>query len=148
MTRHIFLLCATSLVALFTLAGCGKPAEPAAPAEGAAPIEGAAPEAGKTLKIGVMPKLIGIGYFNAAEIGVKEAAAELGVEVDYDGPGEADVSKQVQMIESWITRKYDAIAVAPNDPDAISDVLKRARAKGIKVITWDTDAQPDARDFL
>lgn len=148
MTRNTFLLCATSLVALLSLAGCGKPTEPAAPADGSAPVEGAAPAAGKTLKIGVMPKLIGIGYFNAAEIGVKEAAAELGVEVDYDGPGDADVSKQVQMIESWITRKYDAIAVAPNDPDAISDVLKRARERGIKVITWDTDAQPDARDFF
>lgn len=150
MTRNLFLLCAVSLSAFVGLAGCGKPAEqPAAPEGGGAPAESvAAPEAAKTLKIGVMPKLIGIGYFNAAQIGVNEAAAELGVEVDYNGPTEADVSAQVQMIESWITRKYDAIAVAPNDPDAISDVLKRARQRGIKVLTWDTDAQPDARDFF
>lgn len=149
MTRNLFLLCATCLVALLTLAGCGKPAEVADPAEGPSGAGApSAPESGKKLKIGVMPKLIGIGYFNAAQIGVNEAAAALGVEVDYNGPSEADVSAQVQMIESWITRKYDAIAVAPNDPDAISDVLKRARQKGIKVITWDTDAQPDARDFF
>lgn len=95
-----------------------------------------------------MPKLIGIGYFNAAEMGVKEAAEALGVEVDYDGPVDADVTKQVQLIDTWITRQYDAICVAPNDPDAISDVLNKARKRGIKVITWDTDSHTDARDFF
>ena len=32
--------------------------------------------------------------------------------------------------------------------DAISPALKRARAKGIKVITWDSDADAAARDFF
>lgn len=132
------------VVLALTLTGCGKPVEAPTTEEGAA--ETGAPD--KPIRIGVMPKLIGIGYFNAAEIGVKEAAEALGVEVDYDGPVVADVAQQVQMIDTWITRKYDAIVVAPNDPDAISDVLKKARQRGIKVVTWDTDAQPDARDFF
>ena len=144
MTRRLFSVMLAASMAAFLFAGCGTPVEAPTTDGDDAP----AADAGKTLKIGVMPKLIGIDYFNAAEIGAKEAADALGVEVDYDGPVEPDVTKQVQMIDTWITRKYDAICVAPNDPDAISDVLKKARQRGIKVITWDTDAQADARDFF
>lgn len=144
MTRNIRATLLAASMAAFLFAGCGKPVE--APSNDGG--DAAAPDSGKTLKIGVMPKLIGIDYFNAAEIGAMEAAKELGVEVDYNGPVEPDVTKQVQMIDTWITRKYDAICVAPNDPDAISGVLKKARERGIKVITWDTDAQEDARDFF
>lgn len=145
-SKSIFSLALAAAFA-FGLAGCGQPQQAPADAQSAAE-PGAEAAAEKTIRIGVMPKLIGIDYFNAAEMGVKEAAAALGVEVDYDGPVEPDVTRQVQMIDTWITRRYDAICVAPNDPDAISDVLKKARQRGVKVITWDTDAQLDARDFF
>lgn len=109
---------------------------------------GKAPAPEKKLTIGVMPKLVGIDFFNATEIGAKQAGEELGVEVIFDGPNTNDVQKQAQMIETWIARKYDAIAVAPNDPDAIAPVLEKARKRGIRVITWDADSKKDARDFF
>ncbi len=138
---------ATCVALLLIAAGCGQ-SQPAAPAgDAAAPDEAAAPKTGP-LKIGVMPKLIGIDFFNATEKGAKEAGQELNVEVDFDGPVTNDVTKQVQMLETWIAKKYDAIAVAPNAPDAISPVLEKARKRGITVITWDADAQPEARDFF
>ncbi len=102
----------------------------------------------RTITIGVMPKLVGIDFFNATERGAKQAAAELGVNLVYDGPVTNDVQQQVQMIETWISKKYDAIAVAPNDPDAIAPVLQQARAAGIKVLAWDADARSDSRDFF
>jgi len=128
---------AIALVAL-VLAGvaCGPSQQPAPPAEG------------KPLKIGVMPKLIGIDFFNATEKGAIQAGKELGVTVDFDGPVTNDVTLQAQMLETWIAKKYDAIAIAPNAPDAIAPVLERARKRGISVITWDADALPDARDFF
>lgn len=106
------------------------------------------PSAGKQLTIGVMPKLIGIPFFNATEKGAEEAGAELGVHVVFDGPQTNDVQLQAQMIETWIAKNYDAIAVAPNDPDAIAPVLEKARRRGIKVIAWDADAKQAARDFF
>ena len=30
----------------------------------------------------------------------------------------------------------------------ISTVLRKARERGIKVLSWDADAEPDARDFF
>lgn len=132
------------------LAGCGPSQQPPSSQEtGVAPSPVAAEVAeAKPLRIGVMPKLIGIDYFNASERGAKEAAKELGVVMDYNGPVSNDVQQQVQMIETWIAKSYDAICVAPNDPDAIAPVLLKARKRGIKVLSWDADARRDARDFF
>lgn len=102
----------------------------------------------KKLVIGVMPKLKGIDYFNATEKGAKKAGEELGVEVVFDGPSVNDVTQQSKMVETWTTKKFDAIAIAPNDPDAIGVALKKARKRGTKVVTWDADAKADARDFF
>lgn len=100
------------------------------------------------LKIGVMPKLTGIDYFNAVERGAKAAGQELGVEVIYDGPVTNDVAKQSALVETWIARKFDAICIAPNDAEAIAPVLRKARARGIKVLTYDADARANARELF
>jgi simple sugar transport system substrate-binding protein/rhamnose transport system substrate-binding protein len=90
--------------------------------------------------IAVVPKLVGIPYFNASEQGAKRAGQELGVDVIYTGPTEADAAKQVKVVEDLISKKVDAIAVAPNDPAALTPVLKKAKEAGIKVLDWDTPA--------
>jgi ABC-type sugar transport system substrate-binding protein len=93
----------------------------------------------------MIPKLIGIDFFNAAERGAQEAADELdGVELICDGPTEASVEDQVEMIEMYTDRGVDVLAVACNDPNAVADSLQRAVDKGITVITWDSDADPEA----
>ncbi len=102
----------------------------------------------ETVTIGIMPKLVGIDFFNAVERGALQAGKELGVKVVYDGPVTNDVTKQVAMVETWIARRFDAICIAPNDPDAIAPVLRKAKKRGIRVITFDADADPQARDFF
>ncbi|MEA2026421.1 MAG: autoinducer 2 ABC transporter substrate-binding protein, partial [Chloroflexota bacterium] len=55
-----------------------------------------ADEAGKELTLVDIPKLIGIGYFNATSAGMQEAAAELGnVTVINDGPTQANIDEQI-----------------------------------------------------
>lgn len=100
------------------------------------------------ITIGVMPKLVGIDFFNAVEKGALEAGKELGINVVYDGPVDADVTQQAAMVDSWIARKFSAITIAPNDPDAIAPVLKKAQSRGIPVITFDADARPEARSYF
>jgi simple sugar transport system substrate-binding protein len=97
---------------------------------------------GKKLKIAVVPKLIGIPYFNASETGALKAGKDLGVEVIYTGPTQADAAQQVKVIEDLISRKVDVIAVAPNDPASLTPVLKKAKEQGIKIMDWDTPADP------
>jgi len=108
-----------------------------------------APQKGKTITLLMVPKIKGIDYFNACEKGAREAAKELGsVKLIYEGPTEASVERQVELIEAWIARKPDVIAVACNDPSAIAPALKKAMKRGIRVITWDADAKRDAREFF
>jgi len=42
----------------------------------------------------------------------------------------------------------DVIAVSVENKEAISTVLRKARGQGINVLTWDADAEPDARNFF
>jgi rhamnose transport system permease protein len=100
------------------------------------------------ITIGMMPKAKGDPYFVSCLNGAEEAARELNADLIWDGPTELDPSKQNEIVEGWITRRVDVIAVSVENQAAISTVLRKARAKGIGVITWDADSFPDARDYL
>lgn len=103
---------------------------------------------GKPLTIGVMPHAKGDPYFISCRVGAKESAKDLGVDVIWDGPTSVDSAKQSEIVEGWITRHVDAISISVTNGAGISSVLRKARAQGIKVFTWDADAQPDARDYF
>lgn len=124
--------CVGVLVACAALlaAGCGGKAE------------------GKRFKVGVMPKITGIAYFNACERGAREAADELGIDLHYDGPAKDDINEQIRMLDQWVGQGFDCIAVAPNDPAQIVPVLKRAQARGITVLTFDADANEGRQYFV
>ena len=98
--------------------------------------------------VAMMPKAKGDPYFVSCRAGAEEAAKELGVELIWDGPTSLDAAKQNELVENWITRKVDVIAVAVENRGGISSVLRKARERGIQVVTWDADADPDARDFF
>ena len=100
------------------------------------------------ITVAMMPKAKGDPYFISCRKGAEEAAKELGVDLLWDGPTELDTAKQNEVVDGWITRGVDVIAVSVENQAAISTVLRKARKQGIKVVTWDADALPDARDFL
>ncbi len=102
----------------------------------------------KKLTIALLPKSKGNQYFVNVEKGAREAAQELGVELLFDGPTNTDPAKQNEIVENWITLGVDAIAAACENKEGISTALKKAQAKGIKVVTYDSDATPDARTFF
>ncbi len=102
-----------------------------------------------TLRVVDVPKLVGIGYFNATSAGVAEAAAELdGVEATTDGPAQANIDDQITLIDNYITSGVGGILYAANDPVAIAPVLRKALEAGIHVVGYDSDAEPDARQWF
>jgi rhamnose transport system substrate-binding protein len=127
------------MVLVLVVASCGV---------GQQPSQGGGGDGGGPTKICMMPKLVGIPYFNASEKGAKEAAEELGVELVYDGPTEAKAALQSQMIEQWIQQQCGAITVAANDPDALAPAMKKAGEAGIATGAWDADVAKDARDVF
>jgi rhamnose transport system permease protein len=98
--------------------------------------------------VAMMPKAKGDPYFVSCRKGAEEAAKELNVDLIWDGPTDLDPAKQNEVVEGWITRGVNVIAVSVENAAGISSVLRKARQQGIKVITWDADAEPDARDFF
>lgn len=104
---------------------------------------------GKKIKIVDVPKLIGIGYFNATSKGIAEGAKELGnVDAKTDGPTKANIDEQITFIDNYITQGVDGILFAANDPVAIAPVLKKALSKGILVVGYDANSTPDARQWF
>ncbi len=95
--------------------------------------------------IAMLPKLKNIAYFDACHRGARQAADELGVKLIYDGPTEPSGSEQNKFMDTWILQRVDAICVAPNQPQGIKRFVDRAGQRGIKFLTWDTDASKSGR---
>jgi rhamnose transport system substrate-binding protein len=97
-------------------------------------------------RIALVVKALGIGFFEAAAKGGEEAASEIGgVELIYTGPTDTTAEGQIEVINSLIAQKVDAIAVSANDQDALVPALKKAMQRGIKVISWDSGVAADGR---
>ena len=100
----------------------------------------------ETKRIALVVKALGIGFFEAAAKGAEEAAKELGdVEIIYTGPTDTTAEGQIEVINSLIAQKVDAIAVSANDTDALVPTLKKAMDRGITVISWDSGVATDGR---
>jgi rhamnose transport system substrate-binding protein len=100
------------------------------------------------VRIALVVKALGIGFFEAAAKGAEEAAAELGnVEIIYTGPTDTTAEGQIEVINSLIAQNVDAIAVSANDQDALVPALKKAMQRGITVISWDSGVAPEGRQM-
>ena len=112
----------------------------------AATLFAGAAQAQDTVRIALVVKALGIGFFEAAAKGAEEAAAELGnVEIIYTGPTDTTAEGQIEVINALIAQQVDAIAISANDPDALVPVLKKAMDRGITVISWDSGVAPEGR---
>lgn len=139
--KKIIPLFLASMVAI--LSGCSKSESPAGGVS-----SDANPPTGKKLTIALLPKSKGNAYFISCSQGAEKAAKELGDELIFDGPTDTDPARQNEIVENWITLGVDVIAAACENKEGISTALRKAQAKGIKVITYDADALPDAREFF
>src|SRR5918996_4129006 len=102
----------------------------------------------KKHKVYLIPKFVGIPVFTQNGLGAKAAAKELGDTLTYNGPTEASAAKQVPFIDSAVRQGFNAIIISANDPNAVAPALKRAQARGVKVISYDGDVAKDARTIF
>lgn len=100
------------------------------------------------VKIALVAKSLGNGFFEAANVGAQEAAKELGdVKVIYTGPTTTTAEAQIEVLNGLIAQGVDAIAISANDPDAVVPVLKKAMQRGIKVVSWDSGVAKAGRQI-
>jgi rhamnose transport system substrate-binding protein len=98
------------------------------------------------LRVAMVVKALGIGFFDACRDGGLEAAKELGnVDLIYTGPTKTTAEEQIAVIESLIAEKVDAMAISADDTNALVPVCKKAMSRGIKVISFDSGIAPEGR---
>ncbi len=98
------------------------------------------------VRVAMVVKALGIGFFDACRDGGLDAAKELGnVELIYTGPTKTTAEEQIAVIDSLIAQKVDAMAISANDTNALVPVCKKAMSRGIKVISFDSGIAPDGR---
>ena len=99
-------------------------------------------------RIAMVVKNLGNGFFDAAHTGADEAAKQLGnIEVIYTGPTTPSAEGQIEIINSLISQKVDAIVISANDPNALVPIAKKAMQRGIKVVSFDSGLAPEGRQM-
>jgi rhamnose transport system substrate-binding protein len=98
------------------------------------------------IKVAMIVKNLGNSFFEACRDGGLEAAKELGgVELIFQGPSTPTAEGQIDIINSLIAQKVDALAISANDVDALVPITKKAMAAGIKVISFDSGIAAEGR---
>ena len=95
----------------------------------------------------LLVRVLGNTAFELARVGAEEAAEELGIELIYVGPTENTAEGQIQLIDSLIAQRVDAIMITANDATALVPSLERAMRRGITVMSWDQDLAPEGRSL-
>src|SRR5215207_4227704 len=103
---------------------------------------------GGNLAITFLPKNLGNPYFDTSNAGGEEAIKEFGGTYAEVGPSEASPTAQVSFIETAAQQGVGALVVSANDTEALCDALNETRDAGVKVVTFDSDTNPECRDLF
>src|SRR6266536_1165035 len=129
------------VLTIFTLTACGG--------SGSRSSAGSTPSASSgSLTIAFLPKQINNPYFDTAASGGKLAATALNGQFQQVGPSSATDAAQVPVITTLTEQHVGAIVISGDDPNAVAPALKQAMAQGVKVVSYDADVAPDARNVF
>jgi ribose transport system substrate-binding protein len=135
-SKHLF-MAASLLVVLAMLVGCAAPATPAPAAEPAA-------ETAAKPYIPVISKGFQHQFWQAVKQGSEQAAVDYNVDITFEGPAtEAEVDKQIEMLQAALAKNPAAICLAALDTQAVIPLLEEAKAKGIPVVGFDSGVDSD-----
>lgn len=98
--------------------------------------------------VGFLPKLDTDPYFQVAQTGAEEAAAEIGGKAIKQAPSQATAEAQIDFINNLVSQKVGVIAISANDANAVAPALRRAEKQGVKVVSYDSDVATNARTLF
>ena len=143
-SRRTAVIGAAALTVALAVTGCSK-----ASTGGSSSDTGTSGGGGSSnLNVVFIPKNLGNPYFDASDAGGKAAVGELGGKYSQVGPQTASPDAQVQYINTAAQQHASAIVISANDPKAIGDALNQAKQGGTKVVTFDSDTDPQYRDVF
>ena len=98
-------------------------------------------EADEGIRIGMMPKLMGISFFDVVRDGATQAAGELGVKLTFDGPTVDSSEEQAEMIDAEC-----AAQLACRGTEFHGEAVRRFLAKEPRLYDWDAMSRNEAAD--
>ena len=94
--------------------------------------------------IAVVPKATSHLFWVSVQAGAMAAAEEYGVNVEWNGAAsETEYPRQIQIVDSFISRRVDGIALAATERKALVAVLDRAAQANIPVTVFDSGVDSD-----
>jgi ribose transport system substrate-binding protein len=94
--------------------------------------------------IAVIPKGTSHLFWLSVQAGALSAGKEFGVDVQWNGPAsETEYPRQIQIMDSFISRRVDGIALAAAERKALVGAVDRAAAAGIPVTVFDSGLDSD-----
>jgi simple sugar transport system substrate-binding protein len=142
MKRTVILFVLGVTGALLLSCGKNRPGEESAGPNPRARESGSG--SGRSYTIATVVKLDGIAWFDRMREGVKKFGRETGHKCFLLGPSQADAALQVQIVEDVIARGVDAICIVPFSVEAVEPVLRKARRRGIIVVSHEASNQVNA----
>jgi rhamnose transport system substrate-binding protein len=136
-SKRVTALAALVLSAAMTLTACGSDDDSGGGGGGG----------GDKTSVTFLPKNLGNPYFDVTARGGEDAVKDFGGTFDQVGPQEASPDAQVQYINTAAQQGVNALVVSANDPTAICDALDQASEAGTKIVTFDSDTDPECRDL-
>jgi rhamnose transport system substrate-binding protein len=134
------------------LTACGGTTKNSSGSSAAAATAGTANSSAATktgLTVAFLPKQVNNPYFTISDTGGKKALDALGETYKEVGTNSGtDTAGQVSYVNTLTQQQVSAIAVSAQDPGALCTALKQAMNNGIKVITYDSDTNPDCRQLF
>ena len=137
-TRRVPALAAMTLMTALSLTACG----------GDDGGSGGSGGGGGATGVTMLPKNLGNPYFDASATGAETATGEFGGSFELVGPDTATPDAQVPFINTAAQQGVDSLVVSANDPTAICDALEEASGAGTKIVTFDSDTDPECRDLF
>ena len=133
-SKSLFFVLLSVVIVALLVSACGGAAQPAAPAA----------DSGAKPYIPVISKGFQHQFWQAVRQGSEKAAADLNVEITFEGPEtEAQVDKQMEMLQTAIDKKPAAICFAAVDSKAAIPLLEKAKEAGIPIIGFDSGVDSD-----
>ncbi len=84
-------------------------------------------------------------FFRLIEFGAREAAQKAGA-IAVEGNSENKLDKEKQLVDAFIAGKVDAIVISPLSRKASVETVKRAKARGVAVVTYNTTVDGNIAD--
>ncbi len=83
-------------------------------------------------------------YWQTVRSGAEDAAKDLGVTITYEGPDtEAQIDKQVEMLDAALAKNPIAICLAALDSKAVVGGLEKAQKRNIPVVGFDSGVESE-----